>query len=253
MDIPSTLIRPAMLARHAALCIALGCATASVHAGGNLIVNGNFENPTLAGISSDYVHTPNGNTIEGSWWVHPWNPGGPWWGVQHTPGGAGAMSVNGDNSSQAGQKRVWYQAVSVTPGRRYRFSAWALATAAGFPGYSLRFALDGAQVSGTISPSQAFLWEQFSTEVVAIDSVMEISIVNVSGITFPNDFMLDDLGLEDIGMGADLNGDGAVNGADLGLLLAAWGPCANECAADLDNDGAVTGSDLGVLLAGWTG
>jgi len=239
--------------RCVASTTALALAACAAHAGDNLIVNGNFENPTLVGISSDYAHTPNGNTFEGSWWVNPWNPGSPWWGVQHTTGGAGAMSVNGDNSSQAGQKRVWYQSVSVTPGRRYRFSAWALATAAGFPGYSLRFALDGVQVSGTISPSQAFLWEQFYTEVVALDSVMEISIVNVSGITFPNDFMLDDLSLEDIGLGADLNGDGAVNGGDLGILLAAWGPCAPPCEADFDNDGAVTGADLGVLLAGWTG
>lgn len=48
----------------------------------------------------------------------------------------------------------------------------------------------------------------------------------------------------------DLNGDGAVNGADLGLLLGAWGACGG-CAADLDGDGAVTGSDLGLLLGAW--
>lgn len=239
--------------RCVASTTALALAASVVHAGDNLIVNGNFENPTLVGINSDYAHTPGGNSFEGSWWVNPWNPGGPWWGVQHTTGGVAAMSVNGDNSSQAGQKRVWYQSVSVVPGRRYRFSAWALGTAAGFPGYSLRFALDGVQVSNTISPSQAYTWEQFWTEVVALDSVMEISIVNVSGITFPNDFMLDDLSLEDVGLGADLNGDGAVNGADLGILLAAWGPCAAPCAADFDNDGTVGGADLGVLLAGWTG
>lgn len=49
----------------------------------------------------------------------------------------------------------------------------------------------------------------------------------------------------------DLNGDGIVNGADLGLLLVAWGPCPG-CAADLNRDGAVTGADLGILLAAWT-
>ncbi len=59
----------------------------------NVVLNGDFENPGLAGINSDYVHTPQGNTDEGTWWVNPWDPGGPWFGVQHTPGGVAAMSV----------------------------------------------------------------------------------------------------------------------------------------------------------------
>ena len=49
---------------------------------------------------------------------------------------------------------------------------------------------------------------------------------------------------------ADLNNDGQVNGADLGLLLGAWGPCAG-CAADLNADGQVNGADLGLLLGAW--
>lgn len=51
----------------------------------------------------------------------------------------------------------------------------------------------------------------------------------------------------------DLNGDGTVNGADLGMLLSAWGPCANpdDCEEDLDGDGVVNGADLGVLLSNW--
>lgn len=48
---------------------------------------------------------------------------------------------------------------------------------------------------------------------------------------------------------ADLNGDGVVNGADLGLLLRAWG---GSGPADLNGDGMVTGLDLGLLLAAWT-
>ncbi len=49
---------------------------------------------------------------------------------------------------------------------------------------------------------------------------------------------------------ADLNGDGMVNGADLGILLSAWGT--NDAAADLNGDGAVNGGDLGVLLSAWS-
>jgi hypothetical protein len=47
----------------------------------------------------------------------------------------------------------------------------------------------------------------------------------------------------------DLNGDGIVDGADLGVLLAAWG--AGPSAADLNEDGVVDGADLGILLAAW--
>lgn len=52
------------------------------------------------------------------------------------------------------------------------------------------------------------------------------------------------------GSPADLNGDGVVDGADLGLLLAAWDT--SDPAADLNGDGNVDGADLGLLLASWT-
>ena len=50
----------------------------------------------------------------------------------------------------------------------------------------------------------------------------------------------------------DLNLDGVVNGADLGLLLGAWGPCSSSpCTGDLNTDGVVNGADLGLLLGAW--
>ncbi|MCA9286509.1 MAG: right-handed parallel beta-helix repeat-containing protein [Phycisphaerales bacterium] len=48
----------------------------------------------------------------------------------------------------------------------------------------------------------------------------------------------------------DLDGSGGIDGADLGALLGAWGPCSG-CPADLNGDGAVDGADLGMLLANW--
>ena len=45
----------------------------------------------------------------------------------------------------------------------------------------------------------------------------------------------------------DLNADHNVNGADLGILLGAWG----TPDADLDADGTTGGSDLGILLGHW--
>ncbi|MBL9140572.1 MAG: DNRLRE domain-containing protein [Phycisphaerae bacterium] len=48
----------------------------------------------------------------------------------------------------------------------------------------------------------------------------------------------------------DLNGDGVVSGADLGILLSAWGSSGGP--ADLNGDGTVNGADLGALLSLWT-
>lgn len=48
----------------------------------------------------------------------------------------------------------------------------------------------------------------------------------------------------------DLDGDGIVSGADLGLLLSAWGAAPGN-AADLSGDGTVNGADLGLLLSNW--
>ena len=51
----------------------------------------------------------------------------------------------------------------------------------------------------------------------------------------------------------DLNGDGSVDGADLPILLAAWGACPEigPCIADLDGDGIVGSRDLAIMLVGW--
>lgn len=55
----------------------------------------------------------------------------------------------------------------------------------------------------------------------------------------------------------DLDDNGVVDGADLGLLLAAWGTCLDcgdgvPCPADLDDSCVVDGADLGLLLSLWS-
>ncbi|MEC9374355.1 MAG: hypothetical protein VYC34_10955 [Planctomycetota bacterium] len=49
---------------------------------------------------------------------------------------------------------------------------------------------------------------------------------------------------------ADMNGDGVINSADLGVMLGAWGPC-GVCPTDLNSDGNVGSADLGVMLGSW--
>ncbi len=50
---------------------------------------------------------------------------------------------------------------------------------------------------------------------------------------------------------ADVNGDGIINGADLGALLAAWGTVARFHGADLNQDQSVGGAYLAMLLSAW--
>ena len=56
-----------------------------------------------------------------------------------------------------------------------------------------------------------------------------------------------------VSCGFDLNADGQVDAADLGLLLVNWGPCGAErpCAGDFNVDGQVDAADLGLLLVAW--
>ena len=59
-----------------------------------------------------------------------------------------------------------------------------------------------------------------------------------------------------IGLAGDINGDGAVNGADLAVLLGDWGQSSSTSgflASDLDGDGLVGGADLAALLSAWGG
>lgn len=48
----------------------------------------------------------------------------------------------------------------------------------------------------------------------------------------------------------DLNGNGSVDGADLSMILSAWGT--NNWDADLNDDQQVDGADLALILAAWT-
>ena len=48
---------------------------------------------------------------------------------------------------------------------------------------------------------------------------------------------------------SDLNCDGRVDGADLGLILGGWGPA--SAAFDLNGDGRTDGADLGIVLGDW--
>lgn len=86
-----------------------------------------------------------------------------------------------------------------------------------------------------------------------LSSVEFLPTFDVENGTGPNshEFTLDTLDVTSWWVPAtgDLNGDGAVDGMDLAMLLGAWGTA--ESAADLDQSGTVDGADLAILLGAW--
>lgn len=233
--------------------LALAALTLPALAGGpNLITNGNFEDRALTGVFSDYLNTPQGNVDEGTWWISPWQPGGPWDAAQR-PGSMGKMNVNGDNSTQAGVRRVWFQTISVTPGVEHVFELWALGTSAGCAGYTLEFAVDNTVISGTFCPAANRTYERHAATFTPATSTVTVSLRNVSGITFPNDFIIDDIAVFATGPlpcnAADFSpAFGTLDINDVLVFAAAFN--AGEAAADLAPEGGVFDINDILIFAG---
>lgn len=119
------------------------------------------------------------------------------------------------------------------------------------------FAAGGASL-GVVGPA-AFADNSFFGEtaedrffgVIHEGGVAQIKITNSSGGIEVDHLQFS---LDECTPSPDINSDGHVDGADLGLLLGAWGGCpAGCCQGDLSPNGIVDGADLGLLLGAWTG
>ena len=104
------------------------------------------------------------------------------------------------------------------------------------------------------------LFDPFETSGVLAPGLYVLALSATSAVTLQGTTALIDIEAGfDVAFAAtvpaDLDGSGTVEGADVGLLLAAWGPCSAcspfLCPADLTGDCAVDGADLGALLANW--
>jgi endonuclease/exonuclease/phosphatase family metal-dependent hydrolase len=95
----------------------------------------------------------------------------------------------------------------------------------------------------------------FDTAGIAAGTYAATAVVHTSDESLPGSTAHDVTVNFDIAVGSgvfgDINGDGLVDGADLGLLLLYFGAC-DGCPADLDGDGQVDSADLGLLLLSYT-
>ena len=110
-------------------------------------------------------------------------------------------------------------------------------------GHSMAMTVGGTMVGRSITDAQGRARLTFTIPANHQGSQMTVRYTDENGATA--------LGTVTVTPGcvaADLNCDGAVNGDDLGRLLAQWGTAGS---ADLNGDGTVNGDDLGQLLGAW--
>lgn len=109
------------------------------------------------------------------------------------------------------------------------------------------------RLDGPVVPGRSFYgaWMERDVDFKLIGQELQFSEPSANyrcTAEFASPLDLDGDGVPDVcACTGDLDKSGAVDGADLGALLAAWG----TPELDLDGDNIVSGSDLGLLLGAW--
>lgn len=140
-----------------------------------------------------------------------------WLGVESSQYDKAVFSVSTDGSTWT---TVWQHS-----GATINETAWS------YQSYDISAIADG-------QPAVYLRWTMGTTDSSVVFSGWNIDDVQILGF------------VDTPTCAADMNGDGAVNGIDMGLMLGRWGECAG-CSEDLDGDGLVNGVDMGVMLGSW--
>jgi hypothetical protein len=110
-------------------------------------------------------------------------------------------------------------------------------------GYSVSVQVNGASVGRAITDANGVARLSYTIPANASASQLTVRFIDENGAV-ANSVISVDAGC----VAADLNCDGIVGGADLGILLGQWGTAGS---ADLNRDGVVNGSDIGMMLGAW--
>jgi choice-of-anchor C domain-containing protein len=220
---------------------------------GTLLINGSFEEGPRVG---QFLTLTGGSTALPGWTVLGTSidiVGTGWQQVD------GAKSIDLDGTPGPGGVE---QTFATVPGQWYSVSLQM----AGNPqcGPTIKeMSVSAAGQSTTMSfdvtgfTFQDMGWEERNWCFLADDRQTTLAFMSLTGGPTPCGPAIDLVAVEPSGGPSlgDLNCDQLVDGADLGLLLGAWGDCANciSCIADLNGDCEVDGGDLGLLLGAWTG
>lgn len=90
-------------------------------------------------------------------------------------------------------------------------------------------------------------WYAITFASLAINNARQLVVSATNPATNQTGVLL----LTPVAIPGDIDGDGAVDAADLAALLGAWGQC-RGCGADVNEDGVVDAADLAILLGNWS-
>jgi len=160
----------------------------------NLLLNGDFSAGD-SGFSTDYFFISSGpsqtpDTFGIRTNSQDFNPAYTLFG-DHTTG-AGLMALF--DGYPTSDKVAWLETVSISPGMEYLFSGWA-ASADPFNPATLRFLINGSPSSADLSlPASAGVWTNFAVAWYSgTNLTATLAIVDLSTVSYGNDFALDDL------------------------------------------------------------
>lgn len=229
--------------RHAAfICTAICSIVAAQAEAQNLLPNPGFESGNT-GFQSDYGYTSGGNCCEGQYTVG--SNGNSFNGafINPPPSSPGSVQMMVVNGSTVPNVRVWYTNIGVKPATRYRLSLRGCTAVAGGPAI-LQWRLAGLLI-GTPTPLPVVTgqWiDVIGTWVSPQDaSVVEVAVRNLNTSTFPNDFYIDDLVMEEV-CTADITGEGEVDFADFLAFFNCYDTL--QACGDLTGEGEVDFADF---------
>jgi len=184
-------------------------------------------------LSTGVVQNPNGadGTVEGHWGYAQLSPTMALGDLSGAVGGAGENSLDDPEDDPTIDPAEFYT-VPDDP-----FTVGVDAGSGGGDAFDIAWAVDAE--TGEPAAVDGFDFIRITNGVNAVGPFGEISS-EIGGVADVRAAAPD----------ADLDGDGAVDGADLGMLLLAWNEPGGP--ADLNNDRIVNGADLGVLLLAWS-
>ena len=157
--------------------------------------------------------------------------------------GVTGLSVPGYWALDIPPARVMAGNASGAPGQAVELAASSMCANDPNVGHSVSFKVNGVAVGRATTDAVGTARLSYVIPAGTTASQLSVRFADENGAVAD--------GVISVGAGcatADLNCDGAVNGADLGALLGQWGTAGS---ADLNRDGTVNGSDLGLLLGAW--
>lgn len=210
------------------------------------LTNPGFENPPLANGGVSFTAPPGWTGSGASGVIDPSNA--------HTSGG---IAPEGENVAWSnGGSLTQMTATPITPGLAYRLKVKVGARLdLSIPEWTISLRAGGEDLISVSAPPYPPSGGFIPLTLVYVsppDDPFAGAVIGVRLAVSNIQALWDDVTLEEfVPFDADINDDGAVDGADITIILGEWGTGGE--AADVDLNGVVDGGDIAFVLGAWTG